>query len=104
MESNTTHIVVDMLYDFINGSLACKNTEKAIDETIKYINKNPKEKVLYVCDHHPIDHCSFTENGGVWPTHCVEGTLGGQIHEDFYKKIENTSNRPSSNNIFLRSE
>ena len=53
MNSNITHIVVDMLYDFINGSLACSNTTQAIEETIKYINNNPAEKVLYVCDYHP---------------------------------------------------
>ena len=102
MESTTTHIVVDMLYDFIDGTLACKNTEEAIKNTIEYINKQPHEKVLYVCDYHPKGHCSVEVNGGIWPIHCVENTRGSEIHQDFYNKIENPSNRPNINNTFYK--
>jgi nicotinamidase-related amidase len=100
---NMTHIVVDMLYDFIDGTLACLNAENAINESIKYINAHPEQKVLYVCDCHPINHCSFKENGGIWPIHCVEGTRGGSIHRSFYEDINNISNRPNPlTNIFYK--
>lgn len=31
-------------------------------------------------DQHPVDHCSFVEQGGPWPVHCVAGTPGAELH------------------------
>ncbi|MDE0486482.1 MAG: bifunctional nicotinamidase/pyrazinamidase [Nitrospira sp.] len=33
-------------------------------------------------DWHPANHCSFREQGGLWPPHCVQGSLGAQFHPD----------------------
>ena len=91
---NSALVVVDMLYDFIDGSLACSNAEKAVAETLKYIDSQTKGQggedheildtfpILFIRDHHPADHSSFKEQGGIWPAHCVAGTHGGEIHED----------------------
>ncbi len=91
---NNALVVVDMLYDFIDGSLACQNAENAVKETLRYIDIQTKGQggedheildtfpILFVRDHHPADHSSFKENGGIWPTHCVAGTHGGDIHEE----------------------
>jgi nicotinamidase-related amidase len=38
--------------------------------------------ILFIRDHHPADHSSFKEQGGIWPVHCVAGTHGGDIHKD----------------------
>ena len=35
-------------------------------------------------DWHPANHCSFLEQGGVWPVHCVAGTKGAEFHPDFH--------------------
>ncbi len=78
-----THVVVDMLYDFIDGSLACANAAAAVEGAVSYIRKHPAQRVLYVADHHPAGHCSFIGNGGIWPDHCVAGTRGGEIHHAF---------------------
>lgn len=102
MDNPETHIVVDMLYDFIDGALACTHAAEAVSKSIEYINAHPGQKVLYVCDCHPKDHCSFRTNGGIWPVHCVKNTRGGAIHEDYYTRIENPANRPSGNNIFYK--
>lgn len=97
------HIVVDMLYDFIVGSMACGNAENAVAEVIKYINAHPDEKVVYVCDSHPADHSSFVNEGGIWPSHCVQGTRGAEIHKSFYTDVINPANRPDENrNIFRK--
>lgn len=97
------HLVVDMLYDFIDGSLACDNAENAVKEVVKYINAHPDEKVVYITDCHPANHCSFISEGGIWPSHCVKGTHGGDIHEAFYKDIINPANRPDpERNIFRK--
>jgi nicotinamidase-related amidase len=91
---NNALVVVDMLYDFIDGSLACQNAENAVKETLKYIDTQTKGQggeeheildtfpILFIRDHHPADHSSFVEFGGTWPSHCVAGTRGGEIHED----------------------
>lgn len=101
----TTHIVVDALGDFINGSLPCLNADKAVDEAVSYINRHPEMQVLYVRDHHPRNHCSFESNGGIWPNHCVMGTDGAKVDSRFYTDVEKTVNTPISHfNIFNKGE
>ena len=79
---NSAFIVVDMIYDFIDGSLACQEADKAVANTVQYIGKNHPYPILFIRDHHPANHCSFAEQGGPWPPHCVQGTRGAEIHED----------------------
>jgi nicotinamidase-related amidase len=104
---NSALVVVDMLYDFIDGTLACQNAENAVKETLKQIDKLTKGQggeeheildtfpILFVRDQYPADHCSFTEQGGTWPAHCVAGTHGGEVHEDLkpYVREELTFNK-----------
>ena len=91
---NSALVVVDMLYDFIDGSLACQNADNAVKQTIGFIDSQTKGQggedheildtfpILFIRDHHPADHSSFKEQGGIWPSHCVAGTHGGDTHED----------------------
>ena len=91
---NSALAVVDMLYDFIDGSLACLNAENAVKSTLAFIDAQTKGQggedheildtfpILFIRDHHPADHSSFLEQGGIWPPHCVAGTRGGDIHKD----------------------
>ena len=91
---NKALVVVDLLYDFIDGSLACQNADSAIANTLRFIDAHTKGQggedheildtfpILFIRDHHPADHSSFKEQGGIWPSHCVTGTRGGEIHED----------------------
>lgn len=92
--TNKALAVVDMLYDFIDGSLACQNAEEAVRQTLRFIDSQTKGQegedheildtfpILFIRDHHPADHSSFKEQGGIWPVHCVAGTHGGEIHSD----------------------
>ena len=100
--NKTAHLVVDMLYDFIDGSLACQNSINAVKRSIEYINENPSQIVVYIADSHPRNHCSFIENGGIWPTHCIVGTKGHQVHEDFYKLVIRPQSRPNKLNILRK--
>ena len=91
---NSALVVVDMLNDFIDGSLACHNADNAVRKTLENIDSQTKGQggdeheildtfpILFVRDHHPADHASFVEQGGTWPSHCVAGTHGGEIHDD----------------------
>ena len=93
MKKDSATVVVDMLYDFIDGSLACIGGEEAVEETRKFLEKNLEgegdaaveildtKPVLFIRNHHPADHSSFKDFGGIWPAHCVAGTRGGEIHE-----------------------
>lgn len=86
-------VVVDMLYDFIDGSMACQHAEEAVQASLDFIRKETAEPqeteevirgafpILFVRDFHPADHCSFQEQGGPWPPHCVQGTHGAEVHE-----------------------
>ena len=90
---NTALVVVDMQYDFIDGSLACQNADKAIANTLKFIDKHTNGQggeeheildtfpILFTRDFHPADHSSFAGQGGTWPPHCIAGQHGSQIHE-----------------------
>ena len=69
--NNHALVVVDMLYDFIDGSLACQNAESAVAQTVKYIARQTKGMggeeheildtfpILFIRDHLPADHSSF---------------------------------------------
>lgn len=90
---NSALVVVDMLYDFIDGSLACLNADNAVKATLAAIDSKTKGQggedheildtfpILFIRDHHPADHSSFKDQGGIWPSHCVAGTRGSEIHQ-----------------------
>ena len=80
MEKDSALVVVDMLYDFIDGSLACGNAENAVAYVKTLIDENAATP-LFICDHHPADHSSFKDFGGIWPVHCVAGSRGGEVHD-----------------------
>ena len=97
---NNALVVVDMLYDFIDGSLACQNSEEAVRQTLRFIDSQTKGQngeeheildtfpILFIRDHHPADHSSFKEFGGIWPAHCVAGTHGGDLHKDLMPYVK----------------
>lgn len=95
------HIVIDVLNDFISGSLACLHAKEAIVKIIERINTHPLEEVIFVCDAHPANHCSFKEQGGSWPPHCIKHSFGQHIDLAFYTCIHQPSQRPRiSENIY----
>ena len=93
-------VVVDMLYDFIDGSMACQGAEGAIEGTLKAIDEltagtDADETgvvstypILFIRDHHPANHCSFAEQGGPGPPHCVQGTHGADVHESLLPYVK----------------
>lgn len=72
-------IVVDVQNDFCpGGALAVPHG----DEVVPVINRLMPlfSHVLVTQDFHPPGHSSFTEQGGPWPAHCVQGTSGAELH------------------------
>ena len=74
-------LIVDPQNDFITGSLAVEGAKERMMKLAEYI-KNLGYKYDAICitmDTHPDDHCSFKENGGIWPAHCVTYTAGWNL-------------------------
>ncbi|MBK5133317.1 MAG: nicotinamidase [Candidatus Lokiarchaeota archaeon] len=70
-------IVVDVQNDFLSGgSLPVPKGEKIIPFLNYYLDlfKKAQGKVFATRDWHPINHLSFKEQGGIWPSHCICGT------------------------------
>ena len=77
-------LIIDAQYDFINGSLAVNGAEDKMNALAMFMKEHGKD---YVCvamtaDWHPISHCSFKQNGGIWPVHCVQHSHGASIFEN----------------------
>ena len=87
-------VVVDYQYDFFNpnGTLYVNGGEK-LQERISNIIPD-FDHVIFTQDWHPFTHCSFKENGGIWPTHCVAGTIGAGIPVEFMKLAKSFSCYP----------
>ena len=84
-------LIVDLQKDFIDGSLAVKNAS----DIIPVINsvKRQFDKVYFTLDWHPSDHCSFKENGGKWPSHCVHYTQGAGLPEMILENLDEKNTR-----------
>ena len=68
-------LLVDVQYDFINGSLAVEGAPEVMDALANYIGAQPKglfDTIVMTADFHPYEHSSFKDNGGLWPVHCVK--------------------------------
>ena len=76
-------LIVDAQYDFISGSLPVKNAILCMGRLGDYIEETcestPYNTIVATADWHPISHCSFKENGGEWPMHCVAYSNGAAI-------------------------
>src|SRR2546428_12556977 len=78
-------IVVDVQNDFCpGGTLAVKAGDKIIPPLNALVETFTASNlpVFFTRDWHPPDHCSFKENGGPWPSHCVRNSKGAEFHPD----------------------
>ncbi len=78
-------VVVDVQRDFCpGGSLAVSHGDRVVPALNKVIDAFQRAKlpVFFTRDWHPPNHCSFKSQGGIWPSHCVKGTIGAEFHPD----------------------
>jgi nicotinamidase/pyrazinamidase len=75
-------IIVDYQNDFARpeGALSVPAGEEVADHINALARSGDYELVLATRDWHPPEHGSFTEHGGIWPVHCVQGTAGAELH------------------------
>ena len=80
---NRMLIIVDPQVDFTTGSLATKNGPAAMDYLAKALDAGAWKNygwIIVTQDAHPANHCSFVEQGGVFPPHCVQSTEGMNVY------------------------
>ena len=77
-------VIVDLQRDFLpGGALPVPLGDQVVPVMNAYIRlfRERKLPVIATRDWHPPDHCSFRDQGGLWPPHCVQGTPGAEFAE-----------------------
>lgn len=83
IDERSALIIVDVQNDFCpGGPLAVPRADQVIPVLNDYIQHSIKHASLIVAsrDWHPPSHCSFKDQGGIWPPHCIQDTPGAQFH------------------------
>lgn len=95
--------LIDCQNDFINGSLAVKGAEDIMNGLARYIERYGNEYEFFIvsCDFHPINHCSFKENGGEWPIHCVEHSVGAAVYQPILTQLNNQKLKDKTKETFF---
>ena len=78
-------LIIDVQIDFCpGGSLPIEAGDQVVPVLNEWIEAaRVKEIPVYASrDWHPIKHPSFKENGGLWPAHCLQDSLGAAFHPD----------------------
>ena len=79
---NRMLIIVDPQIDFTTGSLATADGPRAMEQLAKVLSNGVWKQYSWIIvtqDAHPENHCSFVNQGGVFPPHCVQGTDGMNV-------------------------
>ena len=75
-------VVVDVQNDFLpGGALAVPGADQVVEPLNGYLRRFTLRglPVFATRDWHPAAHCSFQEQQGPWPRHCVAGSEGARF-------------------------
>lgn len=78
-------VLVDVQNDFLpGGSLAVPDGDAVIPVLNRWIRRflDAGLPIFATRDWHPANHCSFVDQGGPWPPHCVMGTPGAEFSRE----------------------
>ncbi len=78
-------IIVDVQNDFCpGGALPIEEGDQVIPLLNQWIDDALLADIpIYVSrDWHPVNHPSFEEQGGPWPSHCLQDTMGARFHPE----------------------
>jgi len=76
-------LVVDFQRDFCDGgTLAVAGADELVPKLNAVIDifSRASLPVFFTRDWHPANHVSFKAQGGPWPPHCIQGSLGAAFH------------------------
>ena len=78
-------VIVDVQNDFCpRGALGVAEGDRVVPVLNGYAQRFAARgaAVFASRDWHPRETTHFQTHGGVWPPHCVQGTLGAELHPD----------------------
>lgn len=76
-------LVIDVQNDFCpGGRLAVNEGDQIVPVLNAWIDAAEANQatLAFSRDWHPAGHCSFIEQGGVWPIHCIAESEGAELH------------------------
>lgn len=88
-------LIVDPQVDFVDGSLAVSGATEAMNCLADYVSEHGADyaTVAITTDWHPANHCSFRQQDGPWPVHCVMYTPGAAIYQPVDKALKSLENQ-----------
>lgn len=75
-------IIVDVQNDFLpGGALGVAGGDEVVPVLNHYIDLFLTKglPIIATRDWHPVNHCSFTDQGGPWPPHCIANSPGAEF-------------------------
>jgi nicotinamidase/pyrazinamidase len=77
-------VVVDYQNDFASpdGALSVTGGDAIAGRINELMRSGEHDLIVATRDWHPPDHGSFTDQGGIWPVHCVQGTPGAELYPE----------------------
>ncbi|MCX8666697.1 isochorismatase family protein [Acetobacteraceae bacterium B3987] len=72
-------LIIDMQNDFMPGGALPVSGGPACLPAINHLTQYGFRAVIASQDWHPAQHCSFKEQGGSWPIHCLAGSFGAAL-------------------------
>lgn len=84
-------IIVDPQVDFVTGTMAVKGAQEAMQRLCNAFEQkrlcDEYCNIFITFDHHPLHHCSFVEEGGMFPVHCIADTVGAAMCAEIEKAL-----------------
>lgn len=82
-DPHTALVLVDVQNDFCpGGALPVADGDAVLAPLNQAITEALEAGAMVIAsrDWHPVAHCSFQDEGGPWPAHCVQDTPGAAFH------------------------
>lgn len=79
LNANDALLIADVQNDFLpGGALGISGGDTIIPILLNYLRRFHARglPIFLTRDWHPPNHCSFRNQGGLWPVHCVAGSPG----------------------------
>lgn len=82
LHKNDALLIIDVQNDFLpDGNLAVIDGNiiiPVLNHAIKTF-ESLGLPIFFSRDWHPDNHCSFRQNNGIWPNHCIQNTWGAEF-------------------------
>ncbi|MDO5442719.1 MAG: isochorismatase family protein [Bacteroidia bacterium] len=90
-----TLIIVDLQKDFYDpkGSLSVSGADVFPSKIAALVPDY--DNVYMTLDWHPLNHCSFKQNGGIWPVHCLKYSWGASLPDEVLNALDITKQHVS---------